>query len=142
MLKQSDLLERIDWDRVLQAERYAGGHEEIMEAIFGGSEYVIASWVEGNWQGEEVFAYCVEDCYVLISDYFGSCSWCDGYEDASDDDIRAQITSIVASSRIFPDKQELIAYCELECKSAECYAMRHADELLPQLRGDTDAQQG
>lgn len=98
------LVQAIDWPTVMAAPRSAGGHQEVMRAIFGSNAEVIAECDEGTYEGSVAFAYSFP-CggYCLITDSYGSCSGCDSWEDASDDAAHNMITSLVSSARFFAD---------------------------------------
>jgi len=98
----------------MKAERCASGHSDVMEKIFyNNCAVVIASWIEDNYQGGEAYAYLFKDGYlVIIQDSFGSCSGCDSWEDASDQDAERLIRAMVNSSKIFKNIDEAINYIE------------------------------
>lgn len=100
-------LDLVNWDAALAAPRAAGGHDEMMLALYTGRGEVIAKWNEGDYQGEIAYAYLLPGGVVaIITDYYGSCGGCDSWEDAGDDDARKLITSIVTSARVFETRSE------------------------------------
>lgn len=106
------LTERIDWKTVLAAPRYAGGHEEVMRSIFGADSEVIAWWTDGDWQGTIAIAHKMTDGLVLVmTDYYGSCSGCDNWEGASDEDAKKLILDLVNNARVFKSVEEAQAWC-------------------------------
>ena len=113
-MERSELIKLIDWDVVMKASRSAGGHTDIMQKVFfTTSSVILASWVENDYQGSEVFAYLFKDGYVvIIQDSFGSCSGCDSWEGASDQDAKSLITTLVDSAKIFKNISEAISYIE------------------------------
>jgi hypothetical protein len=112
-MKKEELEKYIDWDLVIKQPRYAGGHEDVMFNIFGKNASVIAHWIEDDYQGSEAFAYQFPDgSVVLITDYFGSCSGCDAWEDATDEDAKGMIRDMVSSSRVFSNIKDAIVFCE------------------------------
>lgn len=126
------LKDLLNMDVILEQPRYAGGHEEIMTVLFKDA-IVIASWIEQAYQGDEFFTYKLGDGrYVLVSDYFGSCSGCDVYENASSDEIKHLVTELANNAKIFTTLDELIEYCKAE-KHAEDYAFSGCNVLLEQL---------
>lgn len=133
-MRKSELPGLIDWPRVMKQPRYAGGHEDIMRAIFGENAEVIADWVADDYQGTEAFAYKFPDrSVVIMTDYFGTCSGCDAYEDADDGEVRAAVTSLVNSARLFPTVRDAIIYCMDNDKEASEFPFRVAYHLLPLL---------
>lgn len=126
----------IDWDKVMTKERYASGHEDVMRSIFRNPVKVIAEWVEDDYQGEEAFAYQFPDgSIVLITDYFGSCSGCDSWEGASDNEARAMIESLVHSARIKPSIDAALVFCNEEAlNDASEYPFKACNNLVDQLR--------
>ena len=134
-MNRSELIDEINWDATLAAEKYAGGHEEVMRAIFEGRADVVAFWIEDSYDGEEAFAYLFPDgSVVIVTDYFGSCSGCDMWDDnPSESEIRVAIGAIVRAARIFDDLDAAIEFCKSETVRAEHFPMRAAKHLTGQL---------
>jgi len=129
MVQKSDLLGLVNWDAVLAAPRYAGGHQDVMAAIFEGQAEILDHYTEDDWQGTLAIAYRFPDGSVAImTDYFGSCSGCDAWEDASDADARAMVTSLVTSARFFEDVEAARTFCRSD-KDAEEYPFYAASSL-------------
>lgn len=85
--------------------KYAGGHDDQMKGLFKDVE-VIAHWNENDYQGQ--VATCVKfkkgkfkGKYAIYNDYYGSCSGCDAWEDAPDEDIRKLCINLSNSAYIF-----------------------------------------
>ena len=103
---QTDELQSlINWDAILPMERYAGGHDEQMKGLFK-DVTVIAHWNENDYQG--MVATCVKfnsgkykDHYGIYNDYYGSCSGCDAWEDASDELVKKLCIDLSNSTYIF-----------------------------------------
>jgi hypothetical protein len=111
-MERHKLLNLIDWDLVMKAPRGAGGHDEVMQSIFGSNAVVVAHWNEGDYQGTVMTAYLFADDSVgIISDGYGSCSGCDSWDGASDEDARSMITSLVDSCRLCSSMEEAIDFC-------------------------------
>jgi hypothetical protein len=133
-MNKQQILDSIDWLKVMQAPRNAGGHEEVFENIFGGNAVVIAKFIQNDYQGDEAFAFQFQDGTIAImTDYFGSCSVCDSWEDANDEEAMNLIISMVTSSRIFGTLDEAIEYCENAEDDACDYPMRASRQLVDQL---------
>jgi hypothetical protein len=106
------LTEIIDWQTVLAAPRYAGGHEEVMRSIFGAGSEVIAWWSENNYQGTIAIAHKLTDGRVVVmTDYYGSCSGCDCWEGATDEDAKKQVLDLVNNARVFGSLENAQAWC-------------------------------
>lgn len=103
---QTDELQKlIDWEAIMPMSRYVGGHDAKMKGLFK-NVTIIAHWNEGDWQGQ--VATCVKfnegkfkDCYGIYNDYYGSCSGCDAWEDATDDDVRKMCIDLSNGTYIF-----------------------------------------
>ncbi len=127
------LKDLLDWDKILEAPRGAGGHEDIMTVLFKDA-VVIASYIEDGWQGTEAFAYhLADDRYVLVTDYFGSCGGCDNYESASNEEIHELCVALANNARIFDSLDEMINYIEGVEEEAGSYPMWASTSLLPYL---------
>lgn len=102
-----NLEDKIDWKIVLAQPRYAGGHEEVMRNIFGKNAEVIAWWSDNDYQGTIAIAYEFPDKSVAImTDYYGSCSGCDAWEDSTPDDARKLILGLCGSAKQFSSRAE------------------------------------
>ena len=134
MVKKEDLEKYIDWELVMKQPRYAGGHDDIMKNIFGSNAKVIAEWIEDGYQGSEAFAYQFNDgTIVLATDYFGSCSGCDNWDGATDEEAKGLIREIISSSRVFPSVSEALLFCEGKLEGFE-YPFESCSNLVEQLK--------
>lgn len=107
-----DLETLIDWKTVLEQPRCAGGHEEVMRNIFGKNAKVVAWWSEEEYQGTIAIAYQFPTGEVAImTDYYGSCSGCDAWEDSSEKDARNMILSLCGSAQQFQNLAAAKAWC-------------------------------
>lgn len=131
MQTKQNIKDQVDWQKVMSAPGYAGGHEEVMKSLFGDNAKVIAEYIEDDYQGTEAFAYEFPDGTVaILTDYFGSCSGCDSWEDSSDEDARKMIESLVHSTRIFPAKQQAAEWSATVEDRAEDYPFYAARNLV------------
>lgn len=106
-----DLEKLIDWELVLAQPRYAGGHEEVMRNIFGKNAEVIAWWSDNDYQGTIAVAYQFASGEVAImTDYYGSCSGCDSWEDSSEQDARNMILGLCGSAKQFANREQAAAW--------------------------------
>lgn len=133
-MKKNEIADLVNWEAVLGQPRYSGGHVEPMRAIFQGAAEVVAEWVEDDYQGSEAFAYRFQDGSIaIVTDYFGSCSGCDSWEDADDDEVRRMIGSLVNSARVLPSAAEAVAWCLTESQKPENYSHQDAIHLASSL---------
>lgn len=133
----------LDWEKIFRQPRYAGGHEEVMRVLFRGA-IVLAEWVERDYQGTEAFAYLLPnteeygelaDKIVILTDYFGSCSGCDSWEDASDKDVKALCMQLANNAHIFSSIKTAIQFLEVEVPGeATLYDCQAAIHLIEPLR--------
>lgn len=99
----------IDWNEVLNQPRYAGGHEEVMKAIFGIKSEVIAWWSDNDYQGTVAIAHKLNDGRIVImTDYYGSCSGCDAWDGASEEDARRMVHDLIMSAKVFENINKAI----------------------------------
>lgn len=99
---QTDQLQKlIDWEKIMKMPRYAGGHDEQMQGLFKDAE-VIAHWNEGDYSGS--VATCIklpDGRFAIYNDYYGSCSGCDAWEDANDEDVKNMCIGLSNSAYVF-----------------------------------------
>jgi len=104
-VQTDEMQNQIDWENIMKMPRYAGGHDEQMKGLFRGAS-VVGHWNEGDYSG--VVATCAQlaDGRVAIyNDYYGSCSGCDAWEDATDDEIRKLCIDLANGAYIFGDAE-------------------------------------
>lgn len=112
---QTDELQKhIDWDAIMPMSRYAGGHDEQMRGLFKNAT-VVAHWNEGDYSG--MVATCVKfndgkfiGMFGIYNDYYGSCSGCDSWEGASDDDVRKMCIDLSNGTYIFKSIEDVKAF--------------------------------
>ena len=105
-----ELQNLIDWTNIYKMPRYAGGHDEQMKGLFIGAK-VIAQWKQDDYQG--IVATCVkipDGRYLLYNDYFGSCSGCDAWEDATDEEVKNLCITLANSAYIFASLKDIITF--------------------------------
>ncbi len=123
---QSDkLIDRIDWENIMKMDRCSGGHDEQMRGLLK-NVTVFGHWNEGYYQG--TVATCVmlmDTCETVIyNDYYGSCSGCDAWEDASDEDVVRLCKQLAAGAYIFANIHDCIEFLE-KIASMDETEMRH-----------------
>lgn len=109
---QSDkLADRIDWEHIMVMDRYAGGHDDQMRGLLK-DVTVVAHWNEGDYQGQVATCVKLNDTgeIVIYNDYYGSCSGCDAWEDATDDDVKQMCRQLACGAYIFPDIESCKEY--------------------------------
>ena len=128
----------IDWDVMMALERYAGSHTRNLSGLFLHSQ-VIAEATEGDYSGSDGMVYLFTPPnpgapakIVLLSDYFGSCSGCDSWEDATDKDFKALMIAIANNARMFDSIEECIEYLESGDKGYEFEDL--SDDLIKELK--------
>ena len=107
------LFDKIDWENILRMPRYAGGHDEQMKGLIKGAK-VIAHWNEKDYQGQVATILKVRGIgYVFYTDYYGSCSGCDAWEDAEDEDVKKMCKDLVYTSKIFKSLKKVVEHLKL-----------------------------
>jgi len=117
------LKDMLDWDKIMIQPRYAGGHTEIMESLFKDS-MVIAEYCSGDYQGMVGYIYAVwygPDFFklVVLTDYYGSCSGCDSWEDADDESVKNMCVTLANNAHMFDTPEELEKFLGEEVPSDE-----------------------
>ena len=100
----------IDWEHIMPMERYAGGHDDQMKGLYKGAK-VIGHYNENDYQG--MVATCVklpDGRFVIYNDYYGSCSGCDSWDGASDDEVRKLCIDLANGSFIFQNLKDVVEY--------------------------------
>lgn len=129
------LKDLLDWEQIMVAPRYAGGHTEVMESLFKGAR-IVASWVDNDYQGSEAFAYLLPDGrYVCLTDSFGSCSGCDSWEDSSDTEARNMCISLANDAHVFDTLDEMLEFIKGDVPNdkAAYWNDQTLEKLLPEL---------
>jgi hypothetical protein len=129
------LKDLLNWEKIMNEPRCAGGHSDIMNNLFMNAK-VVASHIENEYQGNEAFAYKIANGrYVLVTDYFGSCSGCDAWEDASNEEVRNLCIQLANNAHEFKSVGRMIDFIIEHSDSAELYDIRHAVPLAYNLIG-------
>ncbi len=115
-IQTNELQAQINWEAIMPMSRYAGGHDEQMKALFKGSK-VLGHWNEGDYQGQVATCVQLADGRVAVyNDYYGSCSGCDSWEDATDADVRKLCIDLSNSAYVFATLEDAMAWMENEAK--------------------------
>ena len=128
----------LDWDRILKQRGSAGGHSEIMDVLFING-IVLANVSDNDYQGNIGYAYLVYGYtdtakIVVISDSYGSCSGCDGWEDATGEDLRQLCTNLANDAHMFDSIEEAISWLRIAVNDATYYEWsRLGTELANEL---------
>lgn len=127
----SDTLQKlIDWDSIYKMEREVGGHDEQMKGLFKGAE-VIAHWNEGSYQG--MVATCVklpDGRFVAYNDYYGSCSGCDDWVDATDEEVHAMCINLANGAYIFKSLNDVMSFLSQDSYDSYSWDNDCAKQLL------------
>lgn len=117
MTNNMDLVERIDIEKILTMSRCAGGHDDQMRGLIRNS-IVLAHWNEGDWQGQVATMIQLNDTkeVIIYDDYYGSCSGCDAWEYATDDDAIHMCKQLAAKAKIFANIDEALNFLKSSCE--------------------------
>ena len=89
---------------------------------------LLDSILEGSYKGKVSTAWKLEDnFYVIISSYFGSCSYCDRFSGHSKP--KKELESLVHSARRFSSLEEMRTWIKEESQNEENYAYKLASKL-------------
>ncbi len=106
--------------------------------FIGSGGVTCASWYEEDCQGNLAVAWLFPNGRVIIAtDSFGSCSGCDAWERATDEDARRLIHDIATNAHGFSSVDDAIQWIESESNEAEYYLDRPVQYLLPALKALT-----
>jgi len=132
-MQKDNIFKIMNKEELLKFERYAGGHDEHMKNLVKGAK-VIAHWNEEDYQGQ--VATCVllpDETYMIYNDYYGSCSGCDAWEDAEDEEILKMCQDLIYSSKIFNTLEEVQEF--LSQKEFDDYSWEDSSkELLEEIK--------
>ena len=110
---QDDSLQTlIDWESIMQMPRYAGGHDEQMQGLIKGAK-VVGHWNEGDYQG--MVATCIEipdGRFAIYNDYYGSCSGCDSWEGAIDEEVKNMCIGLANGAYVFKTLEDVKEYLQ------------------------------
>jgi hypothetical protein len=126
-----DMINRIDWDNILSMSRGAGGHDEQMKGLFK-NVTVLGHYNEGDYQGQVSTCVQFNDTkeVVIYNDYYGSCSGCDAWEDATDNDVRDLCKQLACSAYIFADLDDCKLFLQASIVGFSKDSWRTDKELL------------
>lgn len=134
------LKDYINWRYVLSPKcaRYAGGHEDIMNNLFKKSK-VLASYIENDYQGEELFLYQIKInekyYFVLVSDFFGSCSGCDSYDGCTDETLKNLCIELANNADVFENILSVVSILKESLTNPIYYKYRGtAEKMLVELK--------
>ena len=140
--QSSKLIGRINWDNIMQMDRCAGGHDKQMCGLLK-NVLVIGHWNEGDYQGTVATCVMLLDTgeTVIYNDYYGSCSGCDAWEDASDEDVVRMCKQLAAGAYIFTNVYDCISFlkevaaADDDGRSCACEYPEHYDWVGGVARG-------
>lgn len=141
-MDRADLQEIIDWPTVLKQDRCAGGHRAVMSNIFSETDAKVIAWYQDDvYEGELAIAYQFykDGTICLITDYFGSCSGCDAWEGADNEEAESQIRTLVANSRVFKCIRASLDFLNNDIDNKpENFGLRVATNLIDTLKNIDD----
>ncbi|MDL2291549.1 hypothetical protein LJB80_00170 [Bacteroides sp. OttesenSCG-928-F21] len=118
----SDTLQQlIDWENIMKMERCAGGHDEQMKGLFKDST-VIGHW--NGWNPYSMVATCVQlpdGRFAIYNDYYGTCSFCDCWEGASDEDVKTLCINLSNGAYIFQSIEDVKEYLGSINSKSTCF---------------------
>jgi hypothetical protein len=131
------LKDLLNWPAIMVQPRYGGSHQDIMENLFTNCA-ILASYIESDYQGELGYIYLVYfgtdyAKVAIITDYFGSCSGCDAWDGADDDDARDLCIALANNARLFDTIDEAKEYLETCDKATSWGIASVASGLLESL---------
>lgn len=109
---QSDKLkDRIDWENIMKMPRYAGGHDDQMRGLLK-DVTILGHWNEGDYQGYVATCVRLNDTgeVVIYNDSYGSCSGCDAWDGATDEDVKQMCTQLACGAYIFKNLEDCIYF--------------------------------
>jgi hypothetical protein len=105
---QTDKLQSmIDWENIMKMERSAGGHDAQMIGLFKGAR-VLSHFHEIGYSG--TVATCVQlsdGRFAVYNDYYGSCSGCDAWEDATDEEVKNMCINLSNGAYVFDNLEDV-----------------------------------
>jgi hypothetical protein len=106
-MNKDGIFELMNKEELLKMGRYAGGHDEQMRGLIKDAK-VIGHYNEGDYQGQVATCLLLPDgTYMVYSDYYGSCSGCDAWEDAKDEEILKMCQDLIYTSHLFDSLEEV-----------------------------------
>lgn len=133
--RQTDeFVDRIDWDNIMKMERYAGGHDCHMKGLLKNIT-VLAHCNIGSYDGVVATMVKLNDTseILIYDDYYGSCSGCDAWEDASDNDVIDMCKQLVCGAYVFKTKEDAIEFLRSKKTSEQSIDQESRDGLLKEL---------
>jgi hypothetical protein len=86
-----------------------GRWSEDIESILGDYGTILASQVNNDYQGDCKYLIDLGDRYAIAEWSWGSCNYCDPYEDMSSEERRKELASCIT---YVDTKEKLLAYIE------------------------------
>ena len=107
MITKDEIFELMNTEELLKMGRYSGGHDDQMKGLIKGAE-VIGHYNEGDYQGEVATCLLLPDgTYMVYIDYYGSCSGCDAWEGANNEDVIKMCQDLIYTSHLFNTLEEV-----------------------------------
>jgi hypothetical protein len=115
--KTNKLLDQLDLNFInsSDAKHYAnaGGHMHIVPKLFKGA--TLNSYVSTkDYQGTElVIINTIDDEYLMCTDFYGSCSGCDAWEGATNEDILILSKNFITNGFVFRSLSDIFSFLEI-----------------------------
>lgn len=109
-IQTNELQNLIDWKNIMEMSRDAGGHCEQMKGLFKNAK-VVAHYRSGGYSGE--VATCVQlenGRYAIYNDYYGSCSGCDSWQEADDEEVIYMCKNLANGAYVFQNLKDVIDF--------------------------------
>jgi len=136
LYRQSDTLQKfIDWENIMKMGRYAGGHDCQMQGLFKDA-VVLGHWNEDVWQGQVATAVQLNDMYIIYNDYYGSCSGCDSWEGADDNEVINMCIGLANSAYIFDSIGDMLIFLKLPVEEWSSWDTECKQGLLQEIVGN------
>ena len=103
----TELIDRIDWENIMPMERYAFGHDAQMKGLLK-NVTVLAHYNEGDYQGAVATCVKLNDTneIIIYQDLYGSCSGCDAWDGASDEEVQKLCIDLAKGAYIFKNLED------------------------------------
>lgn len=125
----------INFEEIMPLERNVGGHEEQMKKLFMYTLLIAYQKDEGCSGHEAVCTLMPDGYYGLYSYYFGTCSGCDPWIDATDEEVRHLCKTIASNAKFFKNLDDVVEYLDEINDYTLDWPMEMKDQILKYLEG-------
>lgn len=125
----------INFEEIMPLERTAGGHEEQMKKLFKDT-FVISYQKDEGCSGIEATCVLMPDgAYGLYDDYFGTCSGCDSWIDATDEEVRHLCKTLANNAKFFKNLDDVVEYLDEINEPTVDWPIKMKAQILEYLAG-------